>query len=84
MGRSTGGAETAVSHIWRPYGTPAVCDCPCRDDSKTTEENLGDLQGQFTLADHRPVNEIVLELMKEGYVPSWCTACYRKGEAIVS
>jgi hypothetical protein len=21
-----------------------------------------------------------MDLMKEGYVPSWCTACYRKGE----
>lgn len=146
---------------------------PCRspppspyrsDDSKPTEDNLGDLQGQFSLADHRPgegggggagpssgggaapgavhrlcsngrawrsagtaapaaatvaagaaaaappppapaapaaggsvdsavlhtlptlclplpppVNEIVVDLMKEGYVPSWCTACYRKG-----
>lgn len=30
--------------------------------------------------DHRPVNDIVVDLMKEGYVPSWCTACYRKGE----
>lgn len=20
-----------------------------------------------------------MDLMKEGYVPSWCTACYRKG-----
>ena len=37
------------------------------------------LQGQFSLMDHRPVNEIVVDLMKEGYVPSWCTACYRKG-----
>ena len=36
-------------------------------------------QGQFTLADHRPVGDIVVDLMQEGYVPSWCTACYRKG-----
>ncbi|KAL4444884.1 hypothetical protein ABPG77_003934 [Micractinium sp. CCAP 211/92] len=50
-----------------------------RDDSKATEENLADLNGQFTLADHRPVQDIVVDLMKEGYVPSWCTACYRKG-----
>ena len=21
-----------------------------------------------------------MDLMQEGYVPSWCTACYRKGE----
>ncbi|PSC67160.1 [e] hydrogenase H-cluster radical SAM maturase [Micractinium conductrix] len=50
-----------------------------RDDSKATEENLADLNGQFTLMDHRPVQDIVLDLMKAGYVPSWCTACYRKG-----
>lgn len=50
-----------------------------RDTSAATEEALGDVNGQFTLADHRSVNEIVMELMREGYVPSWCTACYRKG-----
>lgn len=67
--------------VW-PRLTLPVMFSICRDDSKTTEENLGDLSGQFTLADHRPVHEIVLELMKEGYVPSWCTACYRKGELV--
>jgi hypothetical protein len=104
-----------------------------RDDSQATQENLSDLNGQFTLADHRPggcascaalgswpawcvglgwwaaspavattncslitaaclcacpphrplppaVQDIVMDLMKEGYVPSWCTACYRKGK----
>ena len=29
--------------------------------------------------DHRPASEVVKDLMKKGYVPSWCTACYRKG-----
>lgn len=24
------------------------------------------------------MREIVMELLREGYVPSWCTACYRK------
>lgn len=50
-----------------------------RDTSKKSEEELGDVNGQFSLADHRSVNEIVVDLMKQGYVPSWCTACYRKG-----
>jgi len=35
--------------------------------------------GQFSLQDNRSVDEIVYELMKDGFVPSWCTACYRKG-----
>lgn len=25
------------------------------------------------------MGDIVVDLMQEGYVPSWCTACYRKG-----
>lgn len=50
-----------------------------RDTSADSEAALMDLNGQFTLADHRPVNEVVMDLMRQGYVPSWCTACYRKG-----
>lgn len=50
-----------------------------RDTSEASQQALSDINGQFTLADHRPVNEIVLDLMRQGYVPSWCTACYRKG-----
>lgn len=49
--------------------------------SERTNEELGGekMKGQFTLMDHRPVNEIVVDMLEEGYVPSWCTACYRKG-----
>lgn len=50
-----------------------------RHDSAETNEKLGELAGQFSLMDHRPAHEIVKDLMKKGYVPSWCTACYRKG-----
>lgn len=50
-----------------------------RDHSTATEENLGNLPGQFSLQDHRTAAEVVEDLMKQGYVPSWCTACYRKG-----
>jgi len=50
-----------------------------RDDTTVTEENLGNLAGQFSLMDHRPAADVVKDLMQNGYVPSWCTACYRKG-----
>ena len=33
--------------------------------------------GQFCLQDMRPVNEVIYDLVKMGFVPSWCTACYR-------
>jgi hypothetical protein len=26
-----------------------------------------------------PLLQVVKDLMAKGYVPSWCTACYRKG-----
>ncbi len=34
---------------------------------------------QFILADSRPAGTIIEWLMDEGLVPSFCTACYRKG-----
>ena len=32
---------------------------------------------QFTLNDTRPTCDVILELLQLGFVPSWCTACYR-------
>eukprot|EP00184_Porphyridium_aerugineum_P004987 CAMPEP_0184708202 /NCGR_PEP_ID=MMETSP0313-20130426/37638_1 /TAXON_ID=2792 /ORGANISM="Porphyridium aerugineum, Strain SAG 1380-2" /LENGTH=567 /DNA_ID=CAMNT_0027169785 /DNA_START=803 /DNA_END=2506 /DNA_ORIENTATION=- len=43
------------------------------------QEEHKDMMAQFTLQDHRPMDKIVQDLMKDGFVPSWCTACYRKG-----
>lgn len=34
---------------------------------------------QFTTADHRTVSEFVLDTLKKGLLPSFCTACYRTG-----
>lgn len=34
---------------------------------------------QFAISDDRPLSEVVCELYKGGYVPSFCTACYRLG-----
>jgi 2-iminoacetate synthase len=39
----------------------------------------GDSTAQFQLGDHRSVDEVVHELVKTGYIPSFCTACYRRG-----
>lgn len=36
-------------------------------------------KGQFTLYDQRSLDTVVRQLMQDGYVPSWCTACYRLG-----
>ncbi|MBN2081055.1 [FeFe] hydrogenase H-cluster radical SAM maturase HydG [bacterium] len=37
------------------------------------------VSGQFSLGDHRPLDEVVRDISKLGYVPSFCTACYRLG-----
>jgi 2-iminoacetate synthase len=34
---------------------------------------------QFELGDIRPLDDVLRELMADGYVPSFCTACYRLG-----
>ncbi len=34
---------------------------------------------QFEVADHRTPLEITKMLLKKGYIPSFCTACYRQG-----
>lgn len=34
---------------------------------------------QFDVADHRTLDEVVGWLMQLGYIPSFCTACYRAG-----
>jgi 2-iminoacetate synthase len=34
---------------------------------------------QFQLADMRSMEEIMRQLLQDGYLPSFCTSCYRKG-----
>ena len=34
---------------------------------------------QFSLGDHRPLDEVVRDVAEMGYIPSFCTACYRSG-----
>ena len=49
---------------------------------KTSQEN----SGQFSLCDTRSVEEVIQELISFGFIPSWCTACYRlnrTGEAFM-
>jgi 2-iminoacetate synthase len=45
--------------------------------SKNEEQNLN--KEQFAINDNRSLNEIIDELLDKGYLPSFCTACYRLG-----
>ena len=43
------------------------------------EEPEEESSAQFDVADHRTLDQVVKWLMELGYVPSFCTACYREG-----
>ena len=51
-----------------------------RSDPGGYKDGEGDPNGsQFQLGDHRTVAEVVSDVVSLGYVPSFCTACYRLG-----
>ena len=48
--------------------------------------NLAD-DSQFSVCDHRCLDEIIKSLIEHNYIPSFCAACYRKqrtGEAFMN
>ena len=34
---------------------------------------------QFEVNDERPLDQVIQDICKDGYLPSFCTACYRNG-----
>lgn len=51
--------------------------------SRTNPGGYGDERrhdmSQFQLGDHRPLDEVIRDVAQMGYVPSFCTGCYRMG-----
>ena len=51
-----------------------------RTDPGGYKDGVGDPNGsQFQLGDHRPMEEVISDVVSLGYLPSFCTACYRLG-----
>lgn len=46
-------------------------------ESKNLDQNLN--KEQFKINDDRSLNEVVNELLDKGFLPSFCTSCYRMG-----
>ena len=44
-----------------------------------TPTDQHDDEAQFSLGDHRPLDEVIRDVAELGYIPSFCTACYRLG-----
>ena len=43
------------------------------------QESIDEAAAQFSLGDHRDIDEVVRDVAAMGYLPSFCTACYRMG-----
>ena len=43
-----------------------------------TNDTVSDME-QFQLGDHRTLDEVIRDVAEMGYIPSFCTACYRLG-----
>ncbi|QGG47155.1 [FeFe] hydrogenase H-cluster radical SAM maturase HydG [Heliorestis convoluta] len=57
------------------------------EEPGASTDTLGTIGSQFYLEDHRPLQEVVHSIMEEGFIPSFCTACYRSertGEAFMA
>ncbi len=47
----------------------------CDDNNQEREKQ----RVQFNVEDRRSMDEVIISVCKSGYIPSFCTACYRKG-----
>ena len=47
--------------------------------AKRVKEESNNEKPQFDVADHRKPMDVIKGLVKDGYIPSYCTACYREG-----
>lgn len=61
------------------YGVSQISAGSCTGVGGYKEHEQGKVVDQFDLADHRSPLEVLKELIDDKYIPSYCTACYRKG-----
>ncbi len=49
------------------------------DPGGYSTDSTGEVNGQFSLGDHRSLDEVIGDVASMGYIPSFCTGCYRLG-----
>ncbi|MEI6167775.1 MAG: [FeFe] hydrogenase H-cluster radical SAM maturase HydG [bacterium] len=49
------------------------------DPGGYSTDSSGEVNGQFSLGDHRSLDEVITDVASLGYIPSFCTGCYRLG-----
>ena len=72
--------ETAeMREILLKYGISQVSAGSCTGVGGYEEHIKGRKVTQFELADERSPKQVIEDLMSSGYIPSYCTSCYRTG-----
>ncbi|MFX0549848.1 [FeFe] hydrogenase H-cluster radical SAM maturase HydG [Hathewaya histolytica] len=61
------------------YGVSQVSAGSCTGVGGYKEKEEGRSVEQFGIEDKRSPLEVIKSLIKDGYIPSYCTACYRQG-----
>ena len=67
----------AVRNELIQYGVSQISAGSRTNPGAYSEEN--DSGSQFSLGDHRTLQEVISEMIDSGFIPSFCTGCYRKG-----
>jgi 2-iminoacetate synthase len=61
------------------YGVSQVSAGSRTNPGAYNEEGAGASGSQFSLGDHRSLDKVISDMIDSGYIPSFCTGCYRKG-----
>ncbi len=61
--------------------SPRLSDgsCPTGASASSNDQPAESDTPQFQVSDDRTLDDIISSLLPQGYVPSFCTACYRQG-----
>jgi 2-iminoacetate synthase len=74
------GSRIELGAYQENYGGGNGDSPPEREDARYSPHFPQNLEReQFELHDTRPLDAVVGELIRDGYIPSWCTSCYRLG-----
>ncbi len=61
------------------YGVSQISGASKTSVGGYADEDEAQNSEQFDVSDHRTLDEVVNWLMRNDYIPSFCTACYREG-----
>jgi len=70
--------NAAMRHATLELGVSQISAGSCTDPGGYVN-NRNESAAQFQLGDHRPLEEVIRDLSERGFIPSFCTACYRTG-----